>query len=329
LKQAEHLLRLVESPLLHGKFYQLRGSALRGTTETAVKENISLLTETLNNYKKAVNCYRRAKHPKFVATCAINAGHVFLQLGQLRQAHYHLDAALTYYTKVGEKGYEASARDSKALVYLAEGNLTKAEREAIASVRLRQAGAEWSMLAESLRTLARVFIRRGLVAKAQQALSDAHTAAMSAGDNVGAGVSLLQWLEELFEHTPLPQARELYRSTVELLAASGNVALHRRLHEVSLQFVPVREEAESETTEAPIDWDNFSLYPALREVEANYLKTALRAAQGRVGRAAQLLGVTHQALSFALQHRFPEIAAQEKKPRRPRTVRPKAAPLAA
>lgn len=70
------------------------------------------------------------------------------------------------------------------------------------------------------------------------------------------------------------------------------------------------------------DWKNFNLSEEVRKYEAEFIKKALLETDGRVTKAAELLGISHQHLSLLLKTRHKELASA-KKPRRQRSDRKK------
>jgi diguanylate cyclase (GGDEF)-like protein len=71
-------------------------------------------------------------------------------------------------------------------------------------------------------------------------------------------------------------------------------------------------------------WANCSLEEEVRHYEGRLIQAALNAAQGRVTRAAHLLGITHQSLAFIINARQRDLISQRKpaRTRRASVIRP-------
>jgi tetratricopeptide (TPR) repeat protein len=311
LEDAAEVAVKVRDNLLRGKVLQGLGFALQVRAES----DPIFWQQALDAYKKARQCYRKAGNTLFMAGLENSLGLIFLALGNNRAAHYHFDQTIAYGAATGDKSLLAGARDSKARAYLASGQLARAEHEALLSVAVRREAGGATLLSESLRTLATIHHRQGEEEKARRALQEAYAVTRQSGDLISAGLSLLQWLEDLALTTPLQQAQEMHRTALELLKDSSDGELHRRLHDISHSLL---EPTEAATAPSLGEWQQFSLSQALRETEANYIRAALQASNGGVTRAAKLLGMKHQTLSLALKERFPELAQEEKTSRRPR-----------
>lgn len=66
------------------------------------------------------------------------------------------------------------------------------------------------------------------------------------------------------------------------------------------------------------NWKGFSLPEEVRKHEAKFIEMALLETEGRVTKAAELLGISHQHLSLLLKSRHKDLA-HAKKPRRRRS----------
>jgi DNA-binding NtrC family response regulator len=69
---------------------------------------------------------------------------------------------------------------------------------------------------------------------------------------------------------------------------------------------------------AVFSWENFSLPEAVRNYEGEMILKALKETSGRITKAAQLLGLSHQNLSLILHQRHKDLKTNCA-PRKPRT----------
>ncbi|MFN2493440.1 MAG: hypothetical protein ABR501_11225, partial [Pyrinomonadaceae bacterium] len=105
----------------------------------------------------------------------------------------------------------AQVDDSRARVFLAGGQFTKAESLARYSVRTLEDGDELSLLAEALTTHGTAFARLGNFSKARTTLERAIRTAHTAGDPESGGVAALTLVEELGKHLSLAELVTYYR----------------------------------------------------------------------------------------------------------------------
>jgi tetratricopeptide (TPR) repeat protein len=325
LRQAESLAANLDNDVLRGNLYFHQGLAQKKLGEEENKPRY--LSSAVESYEKALEYYQQAGHKIYVAGVYNNIGNALYQLQKFAEAHNYLDKALAVFKTRNNKGGTASAYETKARVFMAEGQLAEAEQAALASAQLRRDSDEHSLQAESLTTLGMVYARRGAFLRARRAFEDAYLVADRVGDKAGAGDALLSWLEELGQEM-LPEGfREVYERTEALLQDSPRLSVQKRLRLVAKKQLPEKPESmfsfvtQPDRTAIPepeqTDWDSFSLPTAVHSFEEKIIAKALKEAGGKVSQAAQLLGISHQTLSLQLQNRHQKLAAA-RKPRRTR-----------
>jgi tetratricopeptide (TPR) repeat protein len=316
LSNVEYLAVSLPDDTLRGNFYFHRALALRRIAE---EESLpTYLTRALADYQEALAFYERAQYLSSCAAIHNNIAFVLSRLGQHQEAHEQVDKALEIHKSMDNQSSIASAYDTKAQIYLAEGRLAEAEKAAFASAQLLHGGDEYSLLAGSLVTLGLAYARRGAWKRARRAFEDAYLTANHVGDKGGAGDALLAWLEELGDEM-LPEGfMEVYRRAEELLKDSPRTTVQKRLREVSqrkmqeagpafFSFAPAAETEKAFKKPERMSWVGFSLSRAVKELEEYYITQALKESDGMVSRAAQLLGLTHQNLSTQLQNRHSNL----------------------
>jgi tetratricopeptide (TPR) repeat protein len=323
LSYVEHLAVGLPDDTLRGNFYFHRAVALKRIGE---EESLTVyLTRALVDYQEALAFYEKAGHLPYCASSHNNMGFVLGKLGRYEEAHEQVDEAFRMFTALGSKGNAASAHDTKAQIYLAEGRLAKAEQAALASAELLRGGDEYSLMAGSLVTLGVVYARRGSWARSRRIFEDAYLAANYVGDKGGAGDALLAWLEELGGEMLSEGFTEVYRRAEELLRDSPRTSVQRRLREAARKKFQAEGEAffslsplPPEKEEEKVNWAGFSINRAVKELEERYIILALKEAGGMVSRAAQLLGISHQNLSTKLQTRHRNLVHARKPQRKSR-----------
>lgn len=61
-----------------------------------------------------------------------------------------------------------------------------------------------------------------------------------------------------------------------------------------------------------MDWEGFSLPEEVKKYEAKFIEMALLETEGRVTKAAEMLGISHQHLSLLLKSRHKDLAHAKK-----------------
>jgi tetratricopeptide (TPR) repeat protein len=250
-------------------------------------------------------------------------GFLFLTTGKLVEAHQHLNRARALFVRLREKGIVAQVDDTRARVFLAEGQNQKAEMIVRTSVRTLERGDERSLLAEALTTHATALARLGRYQPAFAALKRAMDVAQRAGDPDSGGVAALTIVEELSARLPSAELRAYYRSADSLLDQSQHPGIRARLGQSARRLLAIEDSGREQTSTSPRAkangdgrealpvvpadasdaWAGCSLEQEVLQYEGDLIKRALEASSGSVTRAARMLGITHQGLAFILNGR--------------------------
>jgi tetratricopeptide (TPR) repeat protein len=335
LDKVAPLIARQDSFVLQGKYHFHKALVYSQLDQDA--QNNSNLEKVVEHYEKAANYAEKAGNYRYRASIENNAGMVLIRLGRNQEARRHINSAIRYYISVNDKGLAAASYDTKALAYLGDGNMEAAERAAVASVKMFEEGDEVTLLAESMTTLGTVYARQNRYARAVTTYKEAFALLQQVEDAEDSGELLLTWLEELGNQMSPEEYRELYLRADELLADSPRAAILKRMKDLAVHVAPEAAEElssfvpDSQVLSAianrPFPWDGFCLHTMVRnwanEIESSYITRALNESRGSVTRAAALLGISHQSLSILLKQRHSGLA-HIKKPRKRRTVRPKA-----
>jgi DNA-binding NtrC family response regulator len=144
--------------------------------------------------------------------------------------------------------------------------------------------------------------RGGNLTEAINSFVEAKETALMVGDSESAGNAVLTQIEELQPDLTPMVFRSLYLEADELLKNSPKINTVSRLQKIARKHFEMSEKAESS-----FNWENFLLPEAVRVYEGEIILKALNETRGRVTRAAQLLGVSHQNLSGILHQRHKEL----------------------
>jgi tetratricopeptide (TPR) repeat protein len=300
INRAAPFIENTGSDLLRGKFYFHRALILRSVAEN--ENNHRYFISAIADYGFARIYYEKARHNRYAAMAENNLGNVYRLLEDFPKAHLHLDSALQAYVKLKDKGRAALVYDNKARTFIAEGSLSDAELAAMTSVNMLREGGENATLAESLTTLGVVMSRGGNLTEAIHSFVEAKEIALMVGDTESAGNAVLTQIEELQSDLTPMVFRSLYLEADGLLKNSPKLSTISRLQKIARKHFEINEKVE-----LTINWENFSLPEAIRLYEGEIILKALNETSGRVTKAAQLLGVSHQNLSGILHQRHKEL----------------------
>jgi CheY-like chemotaxis protein len=206
----------------------------------------------------------------------------------------------------------AQVNTTLARTLLTEGNNAEAERLAREAVQLLQNTDERSLLAGAMTTHGAALARLNRVQQAQFTLQSAVEMAGVAGDYEAAGVAALTIIEELGDRLTPHELGVTYERAADFLATSQQTAILLRLSAVARRVVyiimalPVTAEQNYRTRDKA--WIDFSFFDEIHNYEALLIERALREANGKVSRAAQLLGIdNHQTLIFIINGRHKDL----------------------
>lgn len=328
------------SALLRGKLYFHRALIQRGEGED--KNRTDLLLAAIKDYEQAGVYYKKAKHDIYVANTETNLGNVYRLLNDHKNAHFHFDRAIYIYTKLKDRAHGAQVYECKAQALIAENQLEAAETAVRTSVAMIRKGGAQSLLAESLTTLGVVQSRRGNFTDAIHSFVEAKETSLGVGDLESAGNAVLTQLEELQSDLSPAVFRSLYLEADELLKKSPKLSTYDRLQAIArrqIETAPGESEVsndsekmvkllsyvdkleslfEDKADKAVFTWENFSLPEAVRTYEGDLILKALKETNGRITKAAQLLGLSHQNLSLILHSRHKDLKTNCA-PRKPRS----------
>ena len=338
-REAVPLFEASHNHALKGKFHNMYGVVLKNLGLSEHRDDY--IDHALIEFSAASFHFEQARHKRFQGRVENNLGFLFTHLEKFTEAHDHLERARSIFASFKDKGSVAEVDDSRARTFIAQGQFTKAETLARASVRVLEEGDELSLLAEALTTHGTALARLGHFSKARATLEKAIRTAHNAGDPESGGVAALSMAEELAKHLPLADQRAYYRMAESELLDSQRAQIQNRLGKCARQILaseslstPVNESvaarsngsggnafqlAQDQDLAGPSDTQvNASLEEQVLHYEGNLIKQALEASDGSVTRAARLLGVTHQGLAFILNGRHKSLLAARKPVKRRR-----------
>jgi CheY-like chemotaxis protein/tetratricopeptide (TPR) repeat protein len=296
LMEAAPLFEASHNHTLRGRFHNEYAQVLRKLGEAENRDDY--IDRALIEYAASSFHFEQARHRRYQGCVENNLGFLFSTIGKFNEAHEHLDRAQALMTSLKDSVHLAQVDETRARVFLAEGQAGDAERLARAAALVLERGGEQSLLAEALTTQGTALARLGRYEEALAALGRAEEVAGLAGDSEGAGQAALTVIEEMGERLELCDLGDTYERALRLLAGSRHPGNKDRLLACANTVLELVGALPSPST-----WEEFSFKQAVRRYEARLIEGALRETGGVVSRTAQLLGLTRQSLDSMLHRR--------------------------
>src|SRR2546423_6906138 len=131
-REAAPLFEASDNNTLKGKFHNEYATVLKNVGLAGNREDY--IDQALLEYSAASFHAEQAGNKRFLALVENNVGYLFLQLDRFQEAQEHLDLARSLFTSLKDKGMVAQVDDSRAPVFIAQRQFTKAESLAHSSV---------------------------------------------------------------------------------------------------------------------------------------------------------------------------------------------------
>jgi tetratricopeptide (TPR) repeat protein len=326
LTEAAPLFEARATHAVKGKFHNELANVLNYLS--AAERRIDYSDRALVEYAAAGFHFEQAGHTRNQAAVENNLGYLFACLGKFADAHVHLDRARRLFVRLRDRVHTAQVQETWARAFIAEGRYAEAERLARLAAGVLSKGGELALLAETLITHGIALARLGRHVPARAAFLRAEEVSQRADDSQGAGLACLTLIEELGGELSSDEMRLTYeradsalsdsqhpdvltrlrRAAAKLLAAEQVPARPRLRSDTSANVRPAGVREERETIRQT--WENFSLKEEVRRLEERYIRKALEDSEGRVSRAAKLLGFDdHGSLNSLLKNKYPHLRA--------------------
>lgn len=276
----------------------------------------------VKEYKLADDHFSLGRNPVLQSEVKNNAGFLLSKLSRFKEAHEYLNTARRLTVNLRDKARTAMIDETRAQVLLAQGRLEEAEAVARKAVSGREKSGRSPLVTAALTTHGIILARLRRTGHAQFVLQRAIELAHQLGDYHRAGLAALSLIEEL---DPLPPAtlHAAYQRANEWLKGSRRQDILIRLNEAAAKVTSAREELSSADATEILLTKPCHLQNTILKYEKTLIKQALAQANGRVTRAASLLSVSYQALTYIIESRHKDLL-KERSPvyrRRARTSR--------
>lgn len=314
LTESAPLFERIENQTIKGGYHNELGLVLKNLAASERREDY--LDRAFVEYAAASFHFEQADHKYYRANVENNLGFLYYKAGRFTEAHEHLDRARRILLSLRDTGTVAQVDDTRARVFLAQERPTEAERAARAAVTTLERGGRLSLLAEALTTHGTALARLGQTDRARFTLFRAIEVAHQSGAHNDAGLAALSAIEELSDCLSAAEVRAVYERAYHWLSTSQHQeTLKRLLAAANRIFEATAREADSARASAaegpePAGTDEegeANFRELTRRYENKLIRQALQKGGGSVTQAARLLGLSHQALNYMIEHRHEEL----------------------
>jgi tetratricopeptide (TPR) repeat protein len=251
LTDSAALFDKINSHAVKGGYHNQLAVVLR--TIATSEQRADYLDRAFIEYAAASFHFEQAGHKRYLANVENNLGFLFYEVSKHTEAHEHLDRARRLTVSLKDKVHTARVDETRARVFLAQGQTEEAEKTARVAVRTLESGGQQGILSEALITHGRALARLKHYDQSRFTFLRAIETARQAGAIKRAGEAALAMVEELGEHltvgvmtkataTECVLGDELKRYEAELIRqalrrASGSVTRAAHLLGITHQYL--------------------------------------------------------------------------------------------
>lgn len=199
------LFQKINSQTLKGAYHVTLGVILRNLWES--KRRTEYIDRALIEYAAASYHFEQAEHRSYLANTENNLGFLYYKIGRYQDAHRHLDHARRVLVNLKDTDNVAHVDETRACVFLEQGQIAEAERVARSAVRGLEKSDRHALLADALATHGRALARLGNYGAALSAFQRAITLAERAGDTSRAAHVALAAFQELGKRLGIAEGR--------------------------------------------------------------------------------------------------------------------------
>lgn len=309
------LFKKITNFALKGNYHNQLGMVLR---KLAIQERRNdYLQRAIREFQEADAQFKLAHNIVFRANVKNNVGELLYKISRFREAHKYLEEARRLMIRLKDKVGMAQIDDTRAQVFIAEKEFAKAETIARAAVTSLEKSGRQCLLADALITHGIALARMGQPERSQSVFERAIDVAHQVGALNKAGLAALTLIEELDQAATETLSFAFERAS-DWLADPQSDDLLRRINKAARKlFVRLHGEFETEGAMQALRNSPPDLHSQVLNYERTLIRHALARANGRVTRAASLLGVSYQGLAYIIGSRHQDLL-KERTPVRPR-----------
>ncbi len=296
-------------------FNKITNHAIRGAYHSQLAMVLNLLgtsekrpdyiERAITEYGEADKHFKQAHNTVYRADVKNNLGFLLAKLERFSEAHQYLDQARRLTVSIKEKVRTAQIDETRAQVFIAEGNFVRAESLARGAVSVLEKSGQQCFLNEALITHGIALSRLGYAEQAQFTLQRAIEAAHHVGAYNQAGLAALTLIEEL-DATP-DTLFAAYDRASHWLSQIQTPDILLRLHKAGQKVISkLRLMTDEEKTDILFN-EPRDLQKEVLKYERKLIRQALAKVNGSVTHAAPLLGMTYQGLASAIESRHKDL----------------------
>jgi tetratricopeptide (TPR) repeat protein len=315
LKENALLFKKISNLALRGNYHNQLAMVLRKLVTLENRDDF--LQQAISEYQEADAHFKLAHNNVFRANVKNNVGNVLRQMSRFSEAHKYLGEARHLMTRLKDRVGAAQVDDTRAQVFIAEKKFAEAERVARSAVWSLEKSGRQCLLADSLITHGIALARMGQAERAQSIFERAMEVAHQVGALNKAGLAALTLIEEL-DQAATETLCDAFDRASEWLEDSQSEDLLRRVNKAARRvFAKLHGDADSERAMETLLGPSPNLHSQVLNYERTLIRHALARANGRVTRAASLLGTSYQGLAYIIGSRHKDLLT-ERSPVRPR-----------
>ncbi len=310
------LFRRITDHTIRGNYHNEHAIVLRHLAKSDPLKREELLQLAISEYKSADRHFQLAKNKVFRATVKNNLGLIFFNLSRFRDAYGSIAEARRLAVSVKDKCLIAQFDESRAQVLIAQGKLKEAESVMRGAVRVLEKSGQQCLLAEALTTYGIALARLGKRDQAQFNFQRAMEVAHQVGALNKAGLGALTLIEEVADLAP-DVLDKAYDRAIEWLATSQSQEVLQRLIAVTKKIrANSSVDVNDENASGALLNTKCDLTQEKLKHERELIRQALAKVDGRLTRAASLLGMTYQGLAYIIEKRHPDLLKERSPIRR-------------
>jgi tetratricopeptide (TPR) repeat protein len=318
LKENALLFKKISNLALRGNYHNQLAMVLR---KLATRENRDdFLQQAISEYQEADVHFKLAHNIVFRANVKNNVGNVLRQMSRFKEAHKYLEEARRLMTRLKDRVGAAQIDDTRAQVFIAEKKFAEAERVARSAVWSLERSGRQCLLADALITHGIALARMGQPERAQSVFERAVDVAHQVGALNKAGLAALTLIEELDQAATETLCLAFDRASEWLEDSQGEDLLRRVTKAARKVFARLHGQLDPEQAMEALLNPPPDLHSQVLNYERKLIRHALARANGRVTRAASLLGTSYQGLAYIIGSRHKDLL-KERSPVRPRARR--------
>ena len=297
----------ITSYTLRGTYHNQIGIVLEEIGAASKRRRRDYFQRAINEYNTADVHYRKAKNVVFRALVKNNIANVWRELRRFEEAHRYLEQARRLFKRVKDRVRTAQVDDTRAQVFIAEGNYAQAELIARTAARSFERSGRQCYLAETLTNQAIALARMRKPARAQFIFQQAIEIAHQAGSLNRAGLAALSMIEEI-DTLPHEIQTVAYEQAKEWLASSESPDIQPRL-KAARKKIAAQRYSKPQTPEVRDVLFNrrYDLEHEVLRFERGLISEALAQVNGKVTHAAKLLGLNYQKLAYIIETKHPDL----------------------